>query len=108
MTRVWDYIGFAICFAGLGHVVLWLTGSPSYLALPPVLHAFGGGAAALVPVRAILYVIGRRRAGSATPAAESPQPAARPRPLRRKASYPIRKVSPRNHFGLRGAPDRSA
>ena len=108
MTRVWDYFGFAVCFAGLGYVALWLTGSSGYLALPPALHAFGGGAAAFVPVRAILYVIGRRRAGSAVPVAEPPQPAASRRPLRRKASYPIRQVAPRSHFGLRGAPDRGA
>jgi len=108
MTRVWDYIGFAICFAGLGYVVLWLVGSSGYLALPPVLHALGGGAAAFVPVRAILFVIGRRRAGGARPAADSPKPAVASRPLRRKASYPIRQVSPRSHFGLRGAPDRGA
>lgn len=109
MTRVSDYIGFAVCFAGLGYVGLWFVGSPDFVALPPVLHALGGGAAAFVPVRAILFVVRRLRAmGSAKPAAESSKPAARPRPLRRKASYPIRQVAPRSHFGLRGAPDRGA
>jgi hypothetical protein len=109
MTRVWDYIGFGVCFAGLGYVGLWLVGSPDYLALPPALHAFGGGAAAFVPVRAILYLIGRRRAAArATPAADSPKAAASPRPLRRKATYPIRQVAPRSQFGLRGAQDRGA
>ena len=34
MNRVWDYIGFAVCFAGLGYIGLWLVGSPDYLALP--------------------------------------------------------------------------
>lgn len=109
MTRVWDYIGFAVCFAGLGYVGLWLVGAPDFVALPPVFHALGGGAAAFVPVRAIVFVAGRRRdTGSAKPVAESGKPAVRPRPLRRKASYPIRQVAPRNHFGLRGALDRGA
>ena len=29
MNRVWDYIGFAVWFAGLGYIVLWLFGSSS-------------------------------------------------------------------------------
>ena len=102
MKRVWDYIGFAVCFAGLGYVGLWFVGSPDYLALPPVFHAFGGGAAAFVPVRAAMYVIGRRRV--AGPGADSAK-SAPPRPRRRKATYPIRQVKARSHFGLRGAPD---
>jgi hypothetical protein len=106
MNPVWDYIGFAVCFAGLGYIGLWLGGSPDYLALPPVLHAFGGGAAALVPVRLIIAVANRRRtAGGAMPAAHAGKPAARSRPLRRKAHYPVRQVKPRSHFGLRGVPD---
>jgi len=107
MTRVWDYLGFAICFAGLGYVGLWFVGSPGFVALPPIFHALGGGAAAFVPLRAILFVIRRfRAAGRPKAHAESRKPAASPRPLRRKASYPIRHVAPRSHFGLRGAPDR--
>jgi hypothetical protein len=106
MTRVWDHIGFGVCFAGLGYVGLWLVDSPNYLAFPPMLHALGAAAAAFVPLRAVLYAVGRRRAaGSAKPAADSPKPAASPRLRRRKATYPIRQVAPRNHFGLRGAPD---
>ena len=35
MNRVWDYIGFAVWFAGLGYIVLWLFGSPEHLILPP-------------------------------------------------------------------------
>ncbi len=58
MNRVWDYIGFAVWFAGLGYIGLWLVGSPDYLALPPALHAFGGGAAA---VRAACDLIIARR-----------------------------------------------
>jgi hypothetical protein len=95
---VWDYIGFAVCFAGLGYIGL---------ALPPVLHAFGGGAAAFVPLRLIIAVANRRRAagGDSMPAAHTGKPAARSRPLRRKAHYPVRQVKPRSHFGLRGVPE---
>ena len=107
MTRVWDYIGFAVCFAGLGYIGLWLIGSPDFLALPPLLHGFGGGAAAFAPVRLIIALVNRRRgAGSAMPAAPPSKPAASSRPLRRKATYPIRQVKARNQFGLRGAPDQ--
>ena len=28
MNRVWDYIGFAVWFAGLGYIVMWLFGTP--------------------------------------------------------------------------------
>jgi hypothetical protein len=105
MNRVWDYIGFAVCFAGLGYAGLWLVGSPDYLALPPLLHALGGGAAAFVPVRLIIAIVGRRSDGSAMPAAHARGPVAASRPLRRKATYPIRQVKPRSHFGLRGVPD---
>ena len=28
MSRVWDYIGFAVWFAGLGYIVMWLLRSP--------------------------------------------------------------------------------
>ena len=39
------------------------------------------------------------------PAAHAGKPAARSRPLRRKAHYPVRQVKPRSHFGLRGVPE---
>jgi len=104
MKRVWDYIGFAVCFAGLGYVVLWLVGSRDLLALPPALHALGGGAAAFVPVRLVIGVIGRRRAANGALHAAPRKPAAVLRPPRRKATYPIRPVKPRSHFGLRGVP----
>lgn len=104
MKRVWDYLGFAVCFAGLGFVALWLLGSSDYRALPPALHALGAAAAAFVPVRLIMGVIGRRLAAArAVPAA--PQKPAAPKRLRRKATYPVRQVKARSHFGLRGVPD---
>mgnify|MGYP001547357231 FL=1 len=103
MARVWDYFGFAICFAGLGYAGLCLAGSHELLALPPSLRAFGLGAAVFVPVRAVMEVCKRRRAAAAPRPTES-TPEVVARPARRKATYPIRKVKPRNHFGLRGAP----
>ena len=38
MNRVWDYIVFAVWFAGLGYIVVWLGGLPVHLMLPPALH----------------------------------------------------------------------
>lgn len=103
MARVWDYLGFAICFAGLGYAGLCLAGSHELLALPPILRAFGLGAAVFVPVRAVMEIRKRRRTAAAPrPTEGAPEVVARP--ARRKATYPIRKVKPRNHFGLRGAP----
>ncbi len=51
MSRVWDYISFAVWFAGHGYLVMWLLGSPDHLVLPPALHAIGVAAAMLIPVR---------------------------------------------------------
>ena len=100
---MWDYIGFAVCFAGLGYIALWLIGSPEHLVLPAALHALGGGAAAFVPVRLIMGVISRRRA------ADGALPA--PREARRGAASAAAQgylsdpqVKPRSHFGLRGVP----
>ena len=101
MTRVWDYISFAIWFAGLGYIVMWLLGSPDHLMLPPALHAIGMAAAVLVPVRLLLRIVKRRRARAGHRAR---QPAVVLRPPRRKATYPVRAVKPRSHFGLRGVP----
>jgi hypothetical protein len=61
MNRVWDYIVFAVWFAGLGYIVVWLGGSPFHLMLPPALHAVGVVAATLVPVRLLVRAVGRRR-----------------------------------------------
>jgi hypothetical protein len=101
MNRVWDYIGFAVWFAGLGYIVLWLLGSPGHLVLPPGLQAVGVASAMLVPVRLLLRVVSRRRGA---PAAQPRKAAAVLRPPRRKSSYPLRSVKARSHFGLRGVP----
>ena len=101
MNRVWDYIVFAVWFAGLGYVVVWLGGPPVQLMLPPALHAVGVAAATLVPVRLLMRAVGRRRLA---PGVMARKPTAVLRPPRRKSSYPIRHVKPRSHFGLRGMP----
>ncbi|HEY1475519.1 MAG TPA: hypothetical protein VGF53_15695 [Pseudolabrys sp.] len=101
MIRVWDYIGFAVWFAGLGYIVLWLLGSPGHLVLPPGLHAVGVASATLVPVRLLLRAVSRWRGAAA---AQLRKAAAILRPPRRKSSYPIRLVKARSHFGLRGVP----
>ena len=102
MNRVWDYIGFAVWFAGLGYIVMWLLGSPDHLMLPPGLHALGVASAMLVPVRLVLHAVSRRRA---VPVVQARKPAYVLRPPRRKSSYPLRPVKPRSHFGLRGMPE---
>jgi membrane protein implicated in regulation of membrane protease activity len=102
MNRVWDYIVFAVWFAGLGYIVVWLGGSPVHLMLPPALHAVGVAAATLVPVRLLVRAVGRRRRPA--PGVVARKPAAVLRPPRRKSSHPIRQVKPRSHFGLRGMP----
>jgi cytochrome b561 len=101
MNRVWDYIVFAVWFAGLGYIVVWLGGSPVHLMLPPALHAVGVAAATLVPVRLLVRAVGRR---CPAPGVVARKPAAVLRPPRRKSSHPIRQVKPRSHFGLRGMP----
>jgi hypothetical protein len=105
MNRVWDYVGFAVWFVGLGYIVMWLLSSPDLLLLPPALHAIGIASAILVP--ALLWrAVSRRRAGAgAARAVSARKPAAVLRPPRRKSSYPLRSVKPRSHFGLRGMPD---
>jgi hypothetical protein len=104
MNRVWDYIGFAVWFAGLGTIVLWLLGSPEHLMLPPALHVIGMAMALLVPVRLFLRAVSQRRAG-AVPAVRARKPAAVLRPPRRRSTHPLRPVKPRSHFGLRGMPE---
>ena len=103
MRRVWDYIGFAVWFAGLGYIVMWLLRSPDLLLLPPALHELGLAAALLIPVLLIGRLVRRRRA--AADAVPARKPAVVLRPPRRKSSNPLRRVKPRSHFGLRGTPD---
>ena len=61
INRVWDYIGFAVWFAGLGYIALWLTGPVGHLTLPPGLHALGVASAMFVPVRLVCRAVSRRR-----------------------------------------------
>jgi hypothetical protein len=103
MNRVWDYISFAVWFAGLGYIALWLLGSPDHLMLPPGLHAVGVASAMFVPVRLLLRVVDRRRhAGQSV--VRPRKPAAILRPPRHKPTHPLRQVKPRRQFGLRGMP----
>jgi hypothetical protein len=102
MNRVWDYISFAVWFAGLGYIAMWLFGSPGHLVLPPGLHAIGVAAVMLVPVRLLLRATGARRHGAPT-AAQPRMLAAVLRPWRKPPCR--RPVKPRSHFGLRGMPD---
>ena len=103
MNRVWDYIGFAVWFAGSAISRCGCVGSPDHLMLPPALHAFGVAAAMLVPVR--LLIARRRQAprrGRCPPA-----PAAQARRSSAAAAAQAgtcrsRQVKPRSHFGLRG------
>jgi hypothetical protein len=106
MNRVWDYIGFAVWFVGLGYIVMWLLSSPDLLLLPPALHVLGVASALFVPVRLLLRAIGRWRAAAraARPVCAR-KPATVLRPPRRKLAHPLRSVKPRSHFGLRGMPD---
>jgi hypothetical protein len=103
MRRIWDYIGFAVWFAGLGYFVMWLLRSPDLALLPPAMHVLGSASALLVPVLSVWRLIQRRRA--AAEAVPTRKPAVVLRPPRPKSSYPMRRVKARSHFGLRGTPD---
>jgi hypothetical protein len=103
MNRVWDYIGFAVWFAGLGYIAMWLFGSPDHLMLPPGLHVIGVASAMFVPVRLLLRAVGARRHAAHT-AAHPRMPTAVLRPPWRKPAH-RRPVKPRSHFGLRGLQD---
>lgn len=108
MYRVWDYFNFAVWFAGLGYLVLWLSGTLDHLALPPGLHLIGVVSALFVPVRATFCMISRRRAAAACmPKIHPRSPHAVLRQVRPKARTlaPLPTVKPRNHFGLRGRPE---
>jgi hypothetical protein len=104
MNRVWDYIGFAVWFAGLGYIALWAFGSPEQLVLSPGLHAAGVGAAVFVPVRLLMRAVSRRKL-AAQNAPHPRNPATVLQPPRRKPARSYRPVKPRDHFGLRGRPE---
>jgi hypothetical protein len=105
MHRVWNYISFAVLFAGLGYIVMWLLGSPDLLQLPSSLHVVGAASAIFVPVRLLIRTVGRWRAAAGAMGADpARKPAAIPPPSRRNPTHPLRSVKPRSHFGLRGTP----
>ena len=95
MTRIREYIGFAIWFAGLGYLVLWPVASPDAngqpfgasllchdgafgalnllcntarpLRLPPSLHVLGVLSALVVALRLLAFVFKRSRRDVVTP-----------------------------------------
>jgi hypothetical protein len=132
MNRIKDYAGFAICFVGLGYIVLWPLTSPEFggrpfaasvfcrdgspsaldwlcnsahpLQLSPGLHAVGILSAIVVMVRLLFYVIRRsRRSDAARDSAPAAQIPAVP-PAWRRPARPLRPVKARTQFGLRGTP----
>ena len=134
MDRCRDYFSFAVWFAGVGYAVLWpftavghgsdlfgasmvcgranggitaaLCALPHLLSLPVGLHVLGLAAAMLVAARLARRLLRRWRSRpTVIPAAalDMGLPGAIPAgPVR--AMRPMRKVKPRRHFGLRGAP----
>ena len=106
MARLRDYIGFAVWFAGLGYMAIWLLAWRSLgSALPPTLHMLGAFLALAVAVHGVYVMLRRarrRRANAASPMTEVAEDAGA---LSRKLLLDsLPRVKPRNHFGLRGAP----
>ena len=82
MARLRDYIGFAVWFAGLGYMAIWLLAWRSLGgALPPSLHMLGAFLALAVAVQGVYVMLrrARRRRASAAPPhdARSPRTPAR-------------------------------
>jgi hypothetical protein len=132
MNRLRDYLGFAICFAGLGYVAIWplsangaggalfgasfvcpapmlalLCRAPHPLTLSPALHMLGALSAAAFGAR-LLYCALRRllrgRAAGANTAGLVHIPANLMAPTRPGAPLPPlpRVKQARREFGLRG------
>lgn len=127
MNRTREYICFAVCFAGLGYIVLWpvtaneagasfggsmfcvdaapdwlgfLCQSAQPLRLAPGLHVLGFMSAVFVAISAVAGSVkrSRRRALPASAALQlADAPVCKPR-------RPLSKVKPRTNFGLRGVP----
>jgi hypothetical protein len=105
MKRVRDFIGFAVAFAGLGYLVLWLTGWSARLMLSPAWHTAGVAAAGFAVVSLLLQLSRRRRATVGSEPVLIPRKSAVIfRAVRRKATRPPSRVKARAHFGLRGKP----
>ncbi len=106
MNRVRDYINFAVCFSGLGYIVLWPLTAYDALHLSPGLHLAGMMASAFVMISLVLRPLRRRLRGrAAAPSQLSPLARLRLDRIGRSAPPPPRRyVRPRSHFGLRDAP----
>jgi len=106
VPRLRDYIGFAVWFAGLSYMAIWLLAWGTLgRALPPSLHILGALMFLAVAGQGMYLVLRRarrRRASSAPPMAQVAEDAGA---LSRKLLLDgLPRVKPRNHFGLRGAP----
>lgn len=110
MARLRDYIGFAVWFAGLGYMAIWLLAWRSLGgALPPSLHILGALLAFFVAVQGVHVMLrrARRRRAAAAPPPDlaAAGASADAGVLSRKLLLDsLPRVKPRNHFGLRGAP----
>ncbi|MDO8878702.1 MAG: hypothetical protein Q8M24_17485 [Pseudolabrys sp.] len=103
MNRVREYIKFAVCFSGLGYIVLWPLTAHDALHLSPGLHLAGMTSSAWVLFTLVLRPLRRRFRGRAVK--PIPSPLARLRLGKKRAPPPPRRyVQPRSHFGLRNAP----
>jgi hypothetical protein len=125
INRIKDYLAFALWFAGLCYLALWLVSTrdrslaacqavPVLLhrvceimrdpALPPGLHAIGLVAVTAVLVHGVWLTAGalrRRWRRQASP--PNPEPSSRRHPAM-TATQPLRRsnIQPRQQFGLRG------
>ncbi len=106
MPRLRDYIGFAVWFAGLSYMAIWLLAWGTLgRALPPSLHILGALMFLAVAGQGMYLMLRRarrRRAGAPSPMTEVTEDGGA---LSRKLLLDsLPRVKPRNHFGLRGAP----
>lgn len=127
MNRVRDYIQFAVCFTGVGYIVLWpLTAHddvvaafgaslicggnfitdaicrlPHPLTLAPGLHLIGLASALAVVAHCVLRRLVRLRPASRALPPEAAVVVSRPRMAAALTEKP-RPVKPRRQFGLRG------
>lgn len=106
VPRLRDYIGFAVWFAGLSYMAIWLLAWRTLgEALPPSLHILGALMFLAVAGQGMYLVLRRarrRRASSAPPMAQVAENAGAS--SRKLLLDSLPRVKPRNHFGLRGAP----
>jgi hypothetical protein len=130
MNRCKDYFCFAVWFAGLATIALWLVTSPhaggrllgdhlfcradafaplgrlcfSVHPLPLPLQALGAVSAFVVIAQLLLKVLRRPRPPRAEVSVPAPAPVGGGTHQRWQASRHITSVKARSHFGLRGPP----